>query len=170
MSNSNILDFITIAAEYCAFTEQAEKKSKQDFFSISQKLLTALYLKASTLQTDDCDDNFLDQFVTEDDWNFIESTISKKLGEHNSIISMLEPDNYINGETMQVTISECFADIYQDLRDFIERYNIENNETQTIALYECILQFKTYWGPRVVFLIAEIHNILYSPHVYLKDE
>lgn len=169
MNNSNILDFLTIAAEYCLFVEQTEKRTKTEFVSTSQKILTALYLKASTITTEDVDDEYLDQFVTEDDWNFIESTVAAKLGEHNSFISVLEADSYIHDTPIQVSMSECFADIYQDLRDCIERYKIENTKTQKIALFECVLHFKTYWGQRLIALLAEIHNVLYSPHVDLED-
>ena len=46
----NTIEFITVAKEYCAFVEDADKLSKKDFLFQTQKLLALLYLKTSILQ------------------------------------------------------------------------------------------------------------------------
>ena len=170
MNNSKNLDFLTVAAEYCACVEQVEKSPKQSFITTAHKILCLLYLKTSLLVVNEDVDGFCEQFVTENDWNFIQSSIAQKLGDLDIFISVQEPDTYQSGETVSVNLSECFADIYQDIRDCIERYRIGKTEMQELALYECVSHFKTFWVQLALALISEMHNILYSPHISIDDD
>ena len=170
MNNSKILDFLTVAAEYCACVEQVAKSQKKDFIETAHKIVCLLYLKASLLPVNEDIDGFCEQFVTEDDWNFIQSSVAQKLGDHDIFITIQEPDTYESGETISVNLSECFADIYQDIRDCIERYRIGNAEMQELAIYDCVLHFKIYWGQRALALVSEMHNLLYSPHIVLTND
>ena len=170
MADKGILEFLTISTEFCALAEQVEKTKKKEFIETSQKLLGLLYLKASMLPTPKDVEGYCDAYVTEDDWNFIQSGVAQKLGELETFLSIIEPDNYENGEEVQVSISECFADIYQDVRDFIERFRNGNEETQEVAIYECILNFKLYWGPRLLAALTELHSFVYSTAVSLDEE
>jgi len=41
---------------------------------------------------------------------------------------------------------------------------------QELAIYDCVMHFKTYWGQRALALVAEMHNLLYSPHIVLTND
>jgi len=170
MAESGILDFLTVSTEYCAFVEQIEKLSKRDFVTTAPKLLSFLYVKASLLQCETDVEGYCEQYVTEDDYNFIQSSIAEKLGELDSFLIINEPDNYDSSEELSIRNSECFADIYQDVRDFIERYRSGNEEAQELALFECILNFKLYWGPRLLALLQELHSLSFTASVDLDEE
>ena len=47
--DKNTVEFVTVAAEYCAFLEQARSRRPLDFVETALKLLPLLYLKASLL-------------------------------------------------------------------------------------------------------------------------
>ena len=169
-ANKGVLEFLTVAAEFCAFVEKAEQISKRDFIEKSQKILSLIYLKASLLKQETEIEGYCDQYVTEDDWNFVKDAITAKLGSHETFLEIIEPDNYSNSETVSVSISECFADMYQDLRDFIERYKDGNDEAREIAIFECILQFKMYWGARLLAVLTEFHSLLYASNSSIEHE
>ena len=164
------LEFLTIATEFCAFIEKAEHFSKKDFIEKSQKIISLLYLKAILLEPNSEIDGYCEQIVTEDDWNFIKDAIELKLGSHEGFVDVMEPDNYENSESIQVSISECFADIYQDLREFVERFNDTNDETQELAIFECSLNFKMYWGPRAIAILKEFHSLLFATNSTIEEE
>lgn len=170
--SKNIIEFITVASEYCGFVEKMEKFSKKDFLEKSQKILALLYLKASMLEkisSDEIEEGVVERFVTELDYNYIVENIAAKIGTHEQFLDVFEPTRNEESEAVQVSVSECFADIYQDLKDFILNYQIGNEQIMLEAIYECQLNFEIFWGPRVLSILSIIHNILYSSDS-LEDE
>ncbi len=55
----NTLEFVTVAAEFCAYLEQLEGKGRSEFVATMQKLLPLLYLKAQLLPQVDSEGDFL---------------------------------------------------------------------------------------------------------------
>ena len=47
--DKNVIEFVTVAAEFCAFLERAERMKRSTFVDTSLKILPLLYLKASML-------------------------------------------------------------------------------------------------------------------------
>ena len=47
--DKNVIEFVTVAAEFCAFLERAERMKRSTFVDTSLKILPLLYLKASTV-------------------------------------------------------------------------------------------------------------------------
>ena len=45
----NVIDFLTVAAEYCSFLESCDKESDKNFIDKITKILPLLYLKVSLL-------------------------------------------------------------------------------------------------------------------------
>ena len=76
--DKNILEFATVAVEYCAFVTKAADFSKMEFIDKSQKMLSLLYLKASMLPdaSEDDLDGYLEQFVTELEWQSVQDAVS----------------------------------------------------------------------------------------------
>lgn len=164
LDKKNVIDFLAIAAEFCAFVENANVVSKKIFIEKSRKIIALLYLKTSLLPQSEMEsDDFIERFVTEHDWNFIQNKISEKLGENESYFDIIEPQAYnTSNETINVSTSECFADIYQDLRDMLEVYRLAGEEEQNVALGICFQNFKSFWGVRALMLMNELHLIAYS--------
>ena len=159
----NIAEFLTVSVEFCAFLNKCEKFSKQDFIDKSIKILTLLYLKASMIDgVEDENSGFLEKFVTEDDYNKIHAAVSEKIGSLEVYFDIVDSVGYDSGEAVNVSITECFADIYQDIMNFILLYREFEDEDRIIAVADCVDNFKTFWGTRTLRLLAELHLIRYS--------
>ncbi len=159
----NVIEFITIAKEYCAFVEDTGKLSAKLFLEKSQMLLPLLYLKTSMLskfETVSKESN--EKFVSEEDWNYIKNKIAGLLGEIDVFVQVIEPISQFEGDSINVSLSEIFADIYQDLRDTIAIFVIGNEDMMNDALWECKLNFEQYWGQRTIVALSTIHNINYG--------
>ncbi len=161
--SKNVIELITIASEYCGFIEKVNLFSKRDFLSKTQKLLSLLYLKTAILNSHGrIEGEELEQFVSELQYNHLQEQMAFKLGEHDLTVSFYENNNLEDSQLVNVVISECLADIYQELRDFIGNYQLGNHRTMLIALRECQANFETFWGQRAISTIATLHNIIYS--------
>ncbi len=161
--SKDVIEFVTIAAEYCSFVESANQMEKVDFLNKSQKLLSALYLKATLLpKVDNLSDDLNEKFVAEEDWNFIQTRVQQKLGKHEMFLDVYQAVMALEGDAENVSLSEVYADIYQDLMDFVSLYRIGHEDSMNDALWECQQNFQQYWGQRLLVALTAIHNILYS--------
>jgi len=62
----DVIEFVTVAVQFCVFMESAGEKSQGEFVSTSLKLLPLLYLKGLLLpKLETIDDIVLEQTVTE---------------------------------------------------------------------------------------------------------
>lgn len=169
--SKNIIEFVTVAKEFCIFVENAKSESKFDFISKSQKLLSLLYVKASLIpEITETFDEYTEKFLSEEDWNNIQQQVAEKLGSHEIFLEVLEPIVQYSDDKISVSLSEIFADIYQNLIDFLTLFRIGSNEQMQDATWECKNSFEQYWGPRLLSALTAIHSILYSEDELTDDE
>ncbi|MCQ2973285.1 MAG: DUF5063 domain-containing protein [Bacteroidales bacterium] len=157
----NTIEFVTVSNEYCAFVEKANKIEKSEFVTKLQKILPLLYLKATMLPTSEMDLEEPEVFISEYDYDYIKNKVSNCLAASDAYISIF---NYSNNETEfeQAEISECVADIYQDIKNFIENFKTGSEDAMKAALAKCENNFKEYWGFRLLSLLNAIHVLAYS--------
>ncbi len=164
--STNVVEFVAVTGEYCNFVEKTDNFSKKEFINKSLKLLSLIYLKA--LMLPNIDNNYEDlneKFVSENDWIFIKHKISVKLSSHDTFIDIIDPIGQENGEAVSVSISECFADIYQDLKNFITIYQVSSVDAINDALWECKLNFEQFWGQRALSVLSSFHSIYYNEDI-----
>ena len=157
----NTLEFLTVANEYCGFLEKSEKYTRKDFVAKMQKILPLLYLKAAMLpESDDYAYGEAEVFLSEYDYEYIKNKTSQRLGSLDGYINIFpSEDNFAEYE--QAEISECAADIYQDLKNFAENCRSGSEEAMSAALTQCHNNFKDYWGMRLISLQAALHRAAY---------
>lgn len=166
-----VIEFVTVASEYCGFLEKADRFSRSDFFEKTQKLLSLLYLKTSLIPSFEKNyEENTERFVTEMDYSNIHSLVAEKLGTYETFVDIYEFNAGETDEPVQVSLAECFADIYQDLKDLITNFQISNEEIMNDALWECKLNFEEFWGQRVLAVIQAIHRILFSGNDLDEDD
>lgn len=159
-----VIEFAAVANEYCNLLDNTGNITGKQLLGIEQKLLPLLYYKTVMIPSPEpVLDESGEKFVTEDDWERIEQNIALLLGEANDFLEVF--DERINEVDGPVTgkVSENMADIYQDLKDFIISYNIGTIEIMNDALWECLENFRLYWGQKLVNTLRAIHNALGEP-------
>jgi hypothetical protein len=157
------LEIVAVANEYCKFLEQAKQFSKQEFIGKSLRFLPYLYLKASMVPAIADDLVFeAEKFVMENDWLYIRNKVASILGSHDLQILLNDPNNQLSDDVPEVELSECFADIYQDLKDLSMAYQMANDQTICDSLWDFRKNFSTYWGIRLLYLQVALHQIFYS--------
>lgn len=168
--DKNTIEFVTVANEFCILLESSAKISKLDFIDRSQKLLPLLYLKASLLpKVENEFEGEIEKFVGEGDWEYIRTAVVEKMGANDEYLEVFDDGMRDSDEPIVASISENFADIYQDLKDFLTSYRIASVEIMNDALWDLNNNFHQYWGQATVNSLRAIHYLLAHPEK-LEDD
>jgi hypothetical protein len=152
-----------VAKEYCAFVENIAGTDKENLIDKSVKILSLLYLKATMLPgTEIVNDELNEKFVTEFDWQFVRNGIETIMEDDDQYLDYFDNDMNETVEPVSSTISENMADIYQDLKDFLEIYKLGNEELSNDAIHDCHLNFRDYWGFRLVNTLKIFHYLTHK--------
>ena len=165
----NTVEFVTVAAEYCAFIERANEHNRKEFTDTMLKLLPLLYIKAQMLPDEErASDDDLEDFVSEDSYEIVRMTMSDLLADKDPYLDVFVSDMKYSDTPITKSISEDIADIYQDIKNFVCLFQLGINETMHDAIIECNEHFRTYWGQTLTNTLRALHDIRYNTS--LDDE
>jgi len=168
--DKNTIEFVTVANEFCILLESSGKISKMDFIDRSQKLLPLLYLKASLLpKVENEFEGEIEKFIGEGDWEYIRTAVIEKMGANDEYLEVFDDGMRDSDEPIVASISENFADIYQDLKDFLTSYRIASVEIMNDALWDLNNNFYQHWGQAIVNSLRAIHYLLAHPEKMEDD-
>lgn len=169
--SSNVIDFVTVAAETCLFLEHATEESRNNFINKSLKLLPLLYLKTAVQELPEpVFDDTPDTFVSEEDYLYIKEQVEQLLGIDDSYLEVFHPDMALSDTPIAAFISENLADIYQELKDFAANYQTMDVDIMNDALLSCLQAFGEHWGQKLLNSTRALHAIRYSDNFEKEDE
>jgi hypothetical protein len=169
--SKNVVEFVTVASEYCSSVEHVAKIQAEANLQKMQKLLPLLYLKASMLpKTERLLDEDLEKYISELDYNVLHQKWLQLLNEYDSFYEVFDPSIQFGQETVTASISENLLDIYQDLKNFLISYSIGNEEVMNDALVECVEHFEEFWGQQLVNVLRAVHMLVYSNADFGKED
>ena len=169
--SQNITEFITVAGQYCLFVENSGSFSAFDLLDKGRKILALLYIKGSLLpKPEQVYEEENEKFVTEEDWSIVHDSILKKLGKFDEYLDIMNPESIKTAEITSASLAENFADIYQDIKNFITLFNIGTEEIMSDAVGECQLSFDEFWGQKVVDSLKAIHSIILKFEISDNDD
>ena len=160
--DKNTVEFVTVAAEYCAYLEQIFDKEPEVVLDVLCKLLPLVYLKAAMLPGEEPEGLYLEECVTETDYEEIRTLLAQKLGENDDYLEVFVEDMKYSDTPVRKCISEDLADIYQALRNFVQSYRSGLDEVMTEAVAVCSEGFRTYWGQTLTNTLRAVHSVRYS--------
>ena len=157
------LEFVTVAAEYCALLEKCEERTAEELVGTLLKLLPLLYMKVQLLPEVDTDGAFVpsDQ-VTEDDYNYVREGVWRLLREHDEYEMLVWDEDMQTEESRWCSVSEGLADIYQSLRNFVAVYQQRVEPCMLDALWQLRENFELYWGQTLLDTLRQLHRIRYA--------
>ncbi len=160
----NTVEFVTVAAEFCAFLEQSEGRKRRDFVDTMLKLLPLLYLKASLVPHVEGDEEFYpEEFVTEQDYEYLRAMLSAIMAGEDDYMDLNNQDVRFSDEPVVRSVSEDLADIYQALKNFVETYRLGVEYNMAEAVAAVAERFGLYWGQEVADVLKALHRVKYRP-------
>lgn len=161
--SKDIMEFVTVAMEYCKRLGNAPATSRKDFVSVMLKILPLLYIKAQLVLCFTTEDElYIEHTVSEDDYNGIRNGIAKVMGEYDDFLDVFVSDMKYSDEPIHCSISECLADIFQDIANFLYVFRQDFPETTYAALCELTENFANRWGQILVNVLRPLHEYFYS--------
>ena len=159
----NVVEFVAVANEFCKYSEHASELKGDELLKIFQRILPLMYLKASLLpQLDPFFEDGNEKFVNEGDWIRVHDTFRQKFGTADDYLEVFDEKMKDSEGPVVSSISENMADIYQDTKDFLLLYQTGTSEVMNDAVWECRLNFETFWGQKLVNSMRAIHKFIYS--------
>ena len=159
----NVIEFVTVAAEFCAFLERAEHMKRKAFVDTSLKILPLLYLRASLPpKCETIGDEAPETYVTEEIYEILRINLAGLMGEKDDYLDVFVQDMVYSDQPIKKSISEDLADIYQDIKDFIFVFQLGLNETMNDSLAICQENFGLLWGQKLVNTLRALHDVKYN--------
>lgn len=159
----DVVEFVTVAAEFCAYLEQSEGRPREEFVSTLLKLLPFLYLKATLLPKVETDDDcYPEELVSEADYEWIRATVASIMEADDEFLELSGIGMMQTDETRLQTISENMADVYQAVRNFVGTYKNGVESIMREALWTVVDSFELYWGERIVDTLRVLHRVRYA--------
>lgn len=167
----NVVEFVTVAAEFCRYLEEAEGMRRTDFVDTVLKLLPLLYLKAEMLPNcEQMGDIAPENYVTEETYEIMRLNLSGILTDRDDYLDVFVSDMKYSDQPVTRYISEDLADIYQDVKDFVFVFQLGLNETMHDALAICQENFRLYWGQKLVNTLRALHEVKYASAMDDEEE
>ncbi len=169
--SKNVVEFVTVASEYCSSIENAAHHPALENLQRLQKLLPLLYIKASVIpKIENVLEEELEKYVTELDYNVLHQKWLQLLNENDSFYEVFDPGIQFGNETVTASVSENLLDIYQSLKDFLIAYSIGNEDVMNDSLAQCMFQFEESWGQKLVNVMRAVHMLVYGDVEFGESE
>ncbi len=160
-ASREVIEMITVANEYCLFFEKAESYGSEQIMEYFRKIAPLIYLKGALLPgTNVTDSRVAERFVTEEQWEGVFKTLREQFGDADVYY---EHDH--NFDSVQASLSDNMADIYQDMKDFIMLYqrNTLAARQNAVSLLRDLYQWR--WGPALLSALGAVHNIVFRENI-----
>ena len=164
-----VLEMLTVANEYCLFYEKADGYAMQEILDYFHKIAPLIYLKGSLLPGVPPEDSGPgERFVTEEQWEGIFKTLREKFGKNDIYYT-----HDHNHDSVESSLSDNMADIYQDMKDFVMLYqkNTVIARQQAIVLIRDL--YKSRWGLALLNGLTAVHQVIFHENIspdLLQDE
>ncbi|MFO7791344.1 MAG: DUF5063 domain-containing protein [Bacteroidota bacterium] len=167
----HIIEFVKASKEMVELIESAPGMNPEDFVLTCQQKLPLLYAMASKLPhlENELQDD-IENYVTPEHYGFVKDSLKEKLGDFDTTIH-LEDNFLMNTEDyFHVELSELFADIYQDIGNFMAQYRDGDDQVRNDAVWECKYNFEHHWGLRTLVLAEHLHRLIVSEDFNEKNK
>lgn len=156
------MEVVSLSTRYCASVEQAREMENEEFVKDMTDILPRLYLAFCNLTPEDVvvsDYGYYSEYVDEPLYNSVRRNIEVLLGEDDVFLETFEEDMKYSDTPIAVSISECLADIFQALYNFISVVNDSNADEMEGAYLECREKFESYWSQTLCNVMRALNNI-----------
>lgn len=159
--STEVLEFVKKCKHFTDLLDAPLPEERKDFAIELLKILPGLYgdmiglpVREPVLDAEN------EKFVTEEKWSEIFQKVSVNLGSQNEYVDVPEEEEFDRLDVISRELSEDIADVYQDIKDFIEVFRVGTEEVMNDVLWECRINFENYWGTKLLRASLNLHKIM----------
>ncbi|MCB2220528.1 MAG: DUF5063 domain-containing protein [Bacteroidetes bacterium] len=154
----SVLEFLTVANDYCITLSNSDKLSQQKLLDYLLKVLPLIYLKASLLPLVNArNPEFNEKFFTEEEWEALFNNI-RNIFKKNDVFWIVDQKDKTN-DMIKGSLAEHLTDIFQSLKDFLELYQKNSIDAKENAVEDVYSTFTQHWGYRLVDAHKTLHYL-----------
>lgn len=162
-----IIETTALCAQYCRTLEECRNMEKDDFIITMLDLLPRIYLDFSVAsgelyQEYEEEASYFSSYIDEDYYEGIRRNVEMLLGPEDTFLETFEEDMKYSDTPIASSISECLADIFQPLYNFISVVRETDGESAEAAFMECRENFESYWSQTLCNVLRAINYLRYS--------
>lgn len=159
--NKKIVDVVSLCVEYCVSLENAREMERDEFIDRMLYLLPRIYWHFNDLAPESAsiEEYALPEYVDEDYYDNIMRRVSALMAEDDTYLETFEEDMKYSDTPIAASISECLADVFQPLFNFVERVRESDGDSLLEAYIDCRESFASYWS-RVLCNVLRALNAL----------
>lgn len=164
---SELLAVTSLAAGYCSLLENARSMERADF--IAELLADLPKLYSSFLQLDVNEDSgaldyeYFPEYVDEVFYDSVRRNVETLLGPDDIFLETFEEDMKYSDTPIAASISECLADIFQPLYNFISIVKESEGEQSVAAYRDCREAFASYWAQTLCNVMRALNHLYFNP-------
>jgi hypothetical protein len=156
----HLIEMLTLAGEFCIAIENAENIEKSELLHILSRISPMLYLQGTLFpDTEEPEENGSERVVTQEQWENVFNALRNKIGMED-VFNYLEYNSLEQDEISRGSLSELFADIYQDMKDFVWLMTKNSLVSRKYAAYDIKQLYISNWGPKILLAQMIFHSRL----------
>lgn len=160
---TNSIAFIGLCNEYCKALERAGESSRKEFIANMLRLLPRIYISASDLNAGESDyDSYMESSLDEDYYDSIRRDIESLMGPADIYLEVFEEDMKYSDTPIAASISECLADIFQALYNFLAMVKDSPEEFILSSIAAVKEEFGAYWGQTLCNVLRALNHLKYG--------
>jgi hypothetical protein len=166
-----VKEFIQAAVDYCQLIENAGQKQTSELLSDLQQVLPLLYLKAVLVPKPKyCYEEEPKKFVSESDYAHIIHMLQQKFEKYLNKAPGLPVQKLFQQGPGNFGVSEVFADIYEELKNFIRLYETGIPQAMNDAVWVCRNNFELSTGIMLIENLKFLHSVIYNTEPRLPSD
>lgn len=163
---ARLMEVTALAARYCIALENCREDEKSEFLKTVLSLLPRIYWEFSDIKIEDvageAEFEYFPQYVDEDYYESIRRNVESLLGADDIFLETFEEDMKYSDTPLSASISECLADIFQPLYNFISVVKVSDGENLEGAFRECKENFEGYWSQTLCNVMRALNHLRYN--------
>lgn len=163
-NKEKIIAVTALCADYCRTLECCRDYETEEFTVKMLNLLPRLYLAFTDVEPEEeaLEEEYFETYVDEDFYDSIRRNLERVLGPDDTFLETFEENMKYSDTPIAASISECLADIFQPLFNFISIVKDTEGEKMESAYKECRENFESYWAQTLCNVMRALNNLRFN--------
>lgn len=161
---NRILEIVSISKDYCDTCQNTFEFTKEEFTDKILDLLPRIYWNFFDLSAGVSlgEYEYFSEYVDEDLYNAIQKGIASLMGESDTFLETFEEDMKYSDTPITSSVSECLADLFQPLFNFVQIVHDSEGAQLQEAFIKCKEEFEEYWSQTLCNVMKALNNIKFN--------